>query len=179
MIIALGVVAVLVSGALALDERRPVRPPQVSPSWGQYTDRQWRTLQARYGALRMATSSPSLAIVAARGCLVVLHGMTHLATVCRPTTPMRLFAWRSAGMTNVVGITSPAVAYATTTSRTDGRRYTSGAFLLEAPHGHVFGSGVRAATAFTAYDAHGRVLERLYCASALRGVCGISAHRRS
>lgn len=175
VIIALGIVAVLVSGALAVDELRPVHQPQVSPSWGQYTDAQWRTLQERYGAVRMATDAPPLAILASRGCLVALRGMQHLATVCRPTAPLRLFTWRSGGMTNVVGITSPAVASVVYSEGS----FRSGVPLMPASHGHVFGAGLRSATAFTAYDRHGRVLERLYCASALRGVCGMSAQRRS
>jgi hypothetical protein len=179
LIVALGCVAVLVSGTFALDERRPVHQPRVSPSWGQYTDTQWRTLQQRYGSVAMATSSPPLAILASHGCLVALNGMRHLATVCRPTAPLRLFTWRSGGMTSVVGITSAAVAYAATSDREYGRVYRSGVFLMQARHGHVFGSGVRRPTAFTAYDRRGRVLERLYCASALRGVCGMSAQRRS
>ena len=160
----LGVVATLVSGALALDERRTVHQPQVSPSWGQYTDPQWRTLERRYGSIRMATSSPPLAIVSARSCLVVLRGMTHLATVCRPSRALQLFTWRGSGMKRVVGITSPAVSYVTAT----GRGYTQGMFLMPAPHGHVFGAGLRNATTFVAY-----------CASALRAVCGDSAQRRS
>lgn len=167
----------LISGALALDLTRTVHQPQVSPSWGTYTDPQWHTLQQRYGALTMATSMPPLSIVAAKGCLVVLRGMTHVSTVCNPTEPMQLFLWRSGGMTNVVGITSPAVSSVVTR----GGGSVEGAPLLQAPHARVFGIGFRALTTLTAYDTHGHVLERLqvHCASALRGACGISEQRRS
>jgi hypothetical protein len=180
VIIALGLVAVLAAGGLLAYAHRPVFDPTGSPGWGVYSDAQWHRLQARYGPIEMATSGTTLAIVRAHGCLVVLHGMTRRATVCRPAAPLRVFASRSGRMTDVVGITSPAVSFVTSTGRYSGRPVTSGAFLMPAPHGHVFGFGdSSAATTLTAYDAHGRVLARLYCASALRGVCGSSAHRRS
>jgi hypothetical protein len=177
IILALGVIAMLVSGALALDETRTVHQPQVSPSWGMYTDAQWRTLQERYGSIQMVASEPAVSAVASRGCIVVVHGMTHLATVCRPSAPLRLIAWRAAGMTHVIGITNPSVTSVVTKTG----NFTEGVVLQHAPHAYVFAGGFKGLTNLTVYGAHGRVLEQLqvHCASALRGACGISEQRRS
>ncbi|MES1247031.1 MAG: hypothetical protein ABUS54_05080 [Actinomycetota bacterium] len=158
IIVGLGVVAVLVSGALALDERRPVHQPEPSATGGVYSTPEWLTMQQRYGAgVRMIVSMAPMSVLESHGCLVVLRGLTHVATVCRPTAALRVFTWRSGEFTNVVGVTPTSVA--SVVVRGGGEAY--GAALMQVARTRVFATSFRHLRTLTAADVHGRVVERL------------------
>ena len=165
--VACGLLAVLAAGGFAVYAHRPARLPAPDPSWGLFSKAEWRSL----GATRVVAAMPPLAVVSVRGCLVVLNRTARLAAVCHQTQPLRMFALRAHGMTDVVGIVRPDVASVV------GGGYNLP--LLRAPHAYAFGVGLRSASTFTAYDARGHVVARVYCASALRGSCGESAQRSS
>ena len=195
VIAALGLVAVLAAGGFAVVAHRPAEEPTVSPTWGVFTDAQWRTLGARLGVpasvLRMVTAMPArdgtpFAIVSAplagsRRCFVVVRGLRPGEPICRLDAPVMAFMTREPNAVDVVGLASRRVASVVSTWRLpDGRLTTSGSALLSAPGAWGFGSGYSGKlVALTARDVHNRIIARIYCASALRGVCGISAQRRS
>jgi hypothetical protein len=91
------------------------------------------------------------------------------------------FLTREQDAVDVVGLASRRVASLVSTWRLpDGRLTTSGSALISAPGAWGFGSGYSGTlVALTARDVHDRIIARVYCASALRGVCGGSAQRRS
>lgn len=187
-ILALGFAATVAAGAFAVVAHRPAHEQHVDPSWGVFTDTQWRTLGSRLGAndLRVVAAMPlhdgtPFAIVTARRCLVVVRGTSPLRRVCGLTSPLLVFAQRDGSMTNVVGIASGRIEGVVSTSQIDGHSFTQGTALLRAPGARVFGSSFAGVPAFTARDRNGQFVARvrLYCASALRGVCGTSAQRRS
>lgn len=190
VIAALGLVAVLGAGGFAVYAHRPAREPTVSPAWGVFTDAQWRGLGARLGvpasALRMVTAMPArdgtpFAIVSAHRCFVVVRGLDTGTPICTLDSPVVAFTSREPHMLDVVGLASRRVASLVSTWRLpDGRITTSGSALLSAPGAWGFGSGYSGTlVALTARDARNGVIARVYCASALRGVCGTSAQRRS
>jgi hypothetical protein len=189
-IVAAGLVAVLAAGGFALTHRGPAAAPPVSPTWGVFTDAQWRTLAARLGVapaqLRMVTAMPArngtpFAIVSARRCFVVVRGLRTEAPICTLSSPLMAFTTREPHAIDVIGLASRRVASLVSTWRLpDGRTTTSGSALISARGAWGFGSGYSGTlVALTARDVHNRVIAKLYCASALRGVCGISAQRRS
>jgi hypothetical protein len=179
VIIALGFLTVLAAGGLALTIRTPAKDFKPTPSWGMYSNAQWRTLEQRYGAITMRTAMTSAAVVSAHGCLVVLDGMREVATVCHPTKPLQAFAVEHHGLIDVAGVASRRVVSVVTTTP----QGSMNSALLPANDAWVFsagfGRGASGPLTLTARDAKGRVVARLYCASALRGACGMSAHRRS
>jgi hypothetical protein len=190
VIAALGLVAVLAAGGFAVFAHRPAQEPTVSPTWGVFTDAQWRTLAARLGVaprrLQMVTAMPArngtpFAIVRAHRCFVAVRGMRPGEPICKLDSPVVAFMTREPNSVDVVGLASRRVASLVSTWRLpDGRLTTSGSALLSAPGAWGFGSGYSGTlVALTARDAHNRIIARVYCASALRGACGISAHRRS
>jgi hypothetical protein len=194
VIVALGLVALFAAGGLEVYAHRSAPEPTVSPTWGVFTDAQWRILAGRLRVeptqLRMVTAMPAgdgtpFAIVSARrdghDCFVVVRGIRPGTPFCKLTSPLVAFAVREPHTLDVVGLASRRVASLVSTWRLpDGRTTTSGSALLSAPGAWGFGSGYSGTlVALTARDVHNRVIARLYCASALRGACGISAHRRS
>ena len=190
VIAALGLVAVLAAGGFALSAHRPAQEPAVSPTWGVFTETQWQALAARLrvspSQLRMVTAMPArngtpFAIVTAHRCFVVVRGMRTEAPICRLSAPVMAFMTPEPRATDVVGLASRRVASLVSTWRLpDGRLETSGSALLSAPGAWGFGSGYSGTlVALTARDASNRVVARVYCASALSGVCGVSAQRRS
>ena len=190
VIAALGLVAVLAASGFAVYAHRPVREPSASPTWGVFTDAQWRTLAARLGVaprqLRMVAAMPArngtpFAIVRAHRCFVVVRGLRPGEPICKLDAPVVAFMTREPHAVDVIGLASRRVASLVSTWRLpDGRMTTSGSALLSAPGAWGFGSGYSGTlVALTARDAHNRIIARLYCASALRGACGISAQRRS
>jgi len=190
VIAALGLVAVLSAGGFAVYAHRPAPEQSVSPTWGVFTDAQWRALGVRLGvpssALRMVTAMPArdgtpFAIVNARRCFFVVRGLRPGPPICTLAAPLLAFTTREPHAIDVVGLASRRVAGLVSTWRLpDGRLTTSGSALISAPGAWAFGSGYSGTlVALTARDVHNRVIARVYCASALRGVCGISAQRRS
>lgn len=172
IIVALGLVAVVAAGGFAVYAHRPVARVRTDPTWGLFTDAQWRAL----GATRVVTAMPPLAVVAKGRCLLVLRGTTRLARLCGPSTLLVAYAIRERGMTDVVGVAQRRVA---SVVETFGGTSTN-AFLFSAPHALAFGNSVRGRTVeLSARDSSGREVARLYCASAFGAVCGSSAHRRS
>jgi hypothetical protein len=91
------------------------------------------------------------------------------------------FTAREPQAIDVIGLAGRRVASLVSTWRLpDGRLTTSGSALLTAPGAWGFGSAYSGTlVSLTARDAHDRVIAKVYCASALRGVCGMSAQRRS
>ena len=194
-IAAAGLVAILAAGGFALSYRGPAAEPPASPTWGVFTDAQWQALGARLGvsasALRMVTAMPArdgtpFAIVSSpradgRRCFVVVRGPHPGSSICKLRTPLVAFITVEPKAIDVIGLASRRVASLVSTWRVPGGgTTTSGSALLSAPGAWGFGSGYSGRlVALTARDVHGRVIARLYCASALRGVCGMSAHRRS
>lgn len=194
-IAAAGLAAILAAGGFALSSRGPAAEPAVSPTWGVFTDAQWQALGARLGvrpaALRMVTAMPArdgtpFAIVSAphgagRRCFVVVRGLRPGAELCALRAPLVAFTTVEPHAIDVVGLASRRVASLVSTWRLpDGTTTTSGSALLSAAGAWGFGSSYSGRlVSLTARDADGRVIARLYCASALRGVCGISAQRRS
>jgi hypothetical protein len=194
VIVVLGLVALSAAGGFAVHAHRPAAEPTVSPTWGVFTDTQWRTLAGRLrvapAQLRMVTAMPArdgtpFAIVSApqggQHCFVVVRGLRPGTPICRLAAPLVAFTARGPHEIDVVGLASRRVASLVSTWRLpDGQTTTSGSALLSAPGAWGFGSGYSGAlVALTARDVHNRVIARLYCASALRGVCGTSAQRRS
>jgi hypothetical protein len=190
VIAALGVVAVLAAGGFAVYAHRPAKEPTVSPTWGVFTDAQWQALATRLGvpasALRMVTAMPArdgtpFAIVGARRCFFVVRGVRTGPAICRLEAPVVAFTTREPHAIDVVGLASRRVASLVSTWRLpDGRTTTSGSALLSAPGAWGFGSGYSGTLVkLTARDVHNRVIATVYCASALRGACGMSAQRRS
>jgi hypothetical protein len=169
---------------------RPAKQPTVSPTWGVFTDAQWHALATRLGVpasgLRMVTAMPArdgtpFAIVGARRCFFVVRGLRAGPPICTLSAPVIAFTTREPHSLDVVGLASRRVASLVSTWRLpDGRLTTSGSALLSAPGVWGFGSAYSGTlVALTARDAHNRIVARIYCASALRGVCGMSAQRRS
>jgi hypothetical protein len=195
VIAALGLVAVLAAAGFAAYAHRRASEPAVSPTWGVFTDAQWQTLGERLGVatseLRMVTAMPArdgtpFAIVSAtlsagRRCFVVVRGLRPGDPICKLDRPLMAFTTREPHGIDVVGLASRRVGSLVSTWRLpDGRTTTSGSALLSAPGAWGFGSSYSGTlVALTARDVHDRVIARLYCASALRGVCGMSAQRRS
>jgi hypothetical protein len=190
VIAALGLVAVVAAGGFAVYAHRPTDEPAVSPTWGIFTDAQWHALGARLGvptsALRMVTAMPArdgtpFAIVSARRCFFVVRGLRPGPQICRLDAPVVAFLTREQDAVDVVGLASRRVASLVSTWRLpDGRLTTSGSALISAPGAWGFGSGYSGTlVALTARDVHDRIIARVYCASALRGVCAGSAQRRS
>jgi hypothetical protein len=194
VIVALGLVALFAAGGLEVYAHRSAPEPTVSPTWGVFTDAQWRILAGRLRVeptqLRMVTAMPArdgtpFAIVSApegrQHCFVVVRGLRTGTPICRLVAPLVAFTVRGPHEIDVVGLASRRVASLVSTWRLpDGRTTTSGSALLSAPGAWGFGSGYSGTlVALTARDVHDRVIARLYCASALRGVCGTSAQRRS
>jgi hypothetical protein len=134
----------------------------------------------------MVTAMPArngtpFAIVSAHRCFVVVRGLRPGAPICTLSAPVMAFTTSEPHALDVIGLASRRVASLVSTWRLPGGRLTtSGSALLSAPGAWGFGSGYSGTlVALTARDAHDRVIATVYCASALRGVCGISAHRRS
>lgn len=187
--------AILGAAGFVLTYRGPAAEPAASPTWGIFTDAQWQTLGARLGvrasALRMVTAMPArdgtpFAIVSApradgRRCFVVVRGLRPGRSICTLRAPLVAFTTVEPKAIDVIGLASRRVASLVSTWRLPGGRTTiSGSALIPAPGAWGFGSGYSGRlVALTARDAHGRVIARLYCASALRAVCGSSAQRRS
>lgn len=189
-ILAAGIVAILAAGGFALTHRGPATEPSVPPTWGVFTDAQWRALAARLGIapaqLRMVTAMPArdgtpFAIVSAHRCFVVVRGLRAAAPICTLSAPVVAFTTSEPHQLDVIGLASRRVASLVSTWRLpDGRLTTSGSALLSAPGAWGFGSGYSGTlVALTARDVRNRIIARVYCASALRGVCGVSAQRRS
>jgi len=188
-------VAVLAAGGFAVSAHRPAQEPSVSPTWGVFTDAQWQRLGARLGvptsALRMVTAMPardgtpfaivSAPLVGGHPCFVVVRGLRPGRPICRLEAPVVAFMTREPHAVDVIGLASRRVASLVSTWRLpNGRVTTSGSALLSAPGAWGFGSGYSGTlVALTARDVHNRIVARVYCASALRGACGISAQRRS
>ena len=190
VITALGLVAVFAAGGFTVYAHRPAQEPTVSPTWGVFTDAEWQGLAARLGvpvsALTMVAAMPArngtpFAIVNAHRCFFVVRGLETGTPICTLAAPVVAFTTREPHMLDVVGLASRRVAGLVSTWRLpDGRMTTSGSALLSAPGAWGFGSGYSGTlVALTARDVHNRVIARVYCASALRGVCGMSAQRRS
>ena len=190
VIVALGLVAVLAAGGFAVSADRPAQEPKASPTWGVFTDAQWRMLAARLGVaprqLRMVTAMPArngtpFAIVRAHRCFVVVRGLRPGQPIWELDAPVMAFVTREPNAVDVVGLASRRVASLVSTWRLPGGRMTTSASaLLSAPGAWGFGTAYSGTlVALTARDVHNRVIARVYCASALRGACGISAQRRS
>ncbi len=195
VIAALGLVAVLAAGGFAVNAHRPAPEPTASPTWGVFTDAEWQRLAAGLrvepAQLRMITAMPArdgtpFAIVSAplargRRCFVVVRGLRTGAPICKLDAPVTAFVTHESHAVDVVGLASRRVASLVATWRLpDGRMTTSEEALVSAPGAWGFGSGYSGTlVAFTARDVHNRVVAKIYCASALRGSCGISAQRRS
>jgi hypothetical protein len=189
-IVAAGTVAILALAGFVLMHRSLASGPVGSPTWGVFTDAQWQTLATRVGvpasALQMVTAMPArngtpFAIVNARRCFYVVRGLSPGPPICELSAPVMAFTTRDSQFVDVVGLAGRRVASLVSTWRLpDGRTTTSGSALLSAPGAWGFGSGYSGTlVTLTARDAHNRVIARVYCASALRGVCGMSAQRRS
>jgi hypothetical protein len=75
-----------------------------------------------------------------------------------------------------MGIDAPVMAF-----MTEARAVDVSAWRAAASRASRTADGGYSGTlvALTARDVHNRIIARVYCASALRGVCGISAQRRS
>jgi hypothetical protein len=134
----------------------------------------------------MVTAMPArdgtpFAIVSARRCFFVVRGQSPGTPICKLDAPVVAFMTREPHAVDVIGLASRRVASLVSTWRLpDGRTTTSGSALLSAPGAWGFGSGYSGRlVALTARDAQNRIVARVYCASALRGACGISAQRRS
>ena len=194
VIVALGLVALLAAGGFAVYAHRPAQEATPEPTWGVFTDAQWQRLAARLGVepaqLRMVTAMPArngtpFAIVSAprdgHYCFTVVRGVRPGRPICKLAAPLVAFTVREPHSLDVVGLASRRVASLVSTWRSpDGQTITSGSALLSAPGAWGFGSGYSGTlVALTARDVHDRIIARLYCASALRGVCGMSAQRRS
>jgi hypothetical protein len=190
VVLVAGAVAILAAAGFALTHRTAAGEPTTSPTWGVFTDAQWETLAARLGVpasgLRMVTAMPArngtpFAIVGARRCFFVVRGLRPGPPICELTAPVLAFTTREPHALDVIGLASLRVASLVSTWRLpDGRTTTSGSALLSARGAWGFGSGYSGTlVALTARDAQNRVIARVYCASALRGVCGMSAQRRS
>jgi hypothetical protein len=175
------VIAVASAGAL-LSLRGATRPSPVSPGWGFFDDAEWRALAAQLpsldaGSLHLVSAmSKRLVLVAdRRGCAALVRDGRASPPICRLRQPVLAFAQRDGRFLDVVGLASPNVT--TLVVLTDGQR--QGASLLPAGSMSGFGFGGPGPIRLEALAGDGRVIAKLYCASDLRGVCGMSAHRRS
>ena len=187
LIAALGLVATLAVGGFALSVRGGgASSPAVSPTWGVFTDAQWHALGSRVGpSMKLVTAMPQgngrpFAIVsvqhAAHTCFVVVRGVSPSAPICTLAQPVLAFTARERDGLDVVGLARRNVESVVASWGT----MTQGTALLPAGTAHAFGSRyIGAPVVLTAHVHGGAVVARLYCASALRGVCGMSAQRRS
>jgi hypothetical protein len=185
-IVTAGVAAIAgASAAALLLARGPAAPQPTPPSWNLFDDAQWASIGAQLSGFDAATlhvvaAMPPLAMVAARRddgttCFAVVRHTTVGAPICRLSRPLLAFTLGHGRRVEVVGLARRRVTTLVLTA--DGLR--QGGALLPAGPASAFGYGFATAPVLEALDADGTVLETLYCASALRGVCGMSAHRRS
>ena len=192
VIAAAGLVATLAAGGLALSLRGPASPSAVSPSWGLFTDAQWRTVGSRIAALGLDVSdmkvvtampresgAPFAIVSAARGgrtCFVLVRGASPASPICSLSRPLLAFAAPEHDGIDVVGLAGRDVEGVVASSA----KGTQGSALLPAAGVHAFGARYMSRRlTLTAHVRGGAVVARLYCASALRAVCGMSAQRRS
>lgn len=177
---------VLAAGGYALSLRGHDSSNTVSPTWGVFTDAQWQALGSRLGSsMKLVTAMPQengkpFAIVSmqrsSRTCFVVVRGVSPSAPICALKQPVLAFTAREHDGIDIVGLARRDVE---SVVAADGK-LTQGTALLPAASLHAFGSRFMSPSiALTAHVHGGAVVERLYCASALRGVCGMSAQRRS
>jgi hypothetical protein len=167
--------AVLAAGtfaAFALVQPSSSSAFRTSPSWGIYSDAQWRVVEsglARRGLVtnvRVAAAMPPLALVAGtassgRTCLVVVTAMRLGRTICRSTKPIQLFTSRHGALLDVVGIARHDVAGVTIASTSNGRPLIQGMPLLSVPGFLVFASGVRDPSLLLARAAGNRIVARV------------------
>ena len=198
IIVAAGLVAVAASGVLALSLHRGTpASTTISPTWGVFSDAQWRYLGERLdslgldgSAMRMVTAMPKqdgtpFAIVTAprrsgRACFVVVRGGSPSLPICKLRHPLLAFTVADGARTDVIGLATTRAETVVASWRShDGYVTTQGAALISAPHAYGVGMSFSGVPSLTAYGHGGVVLAKIYCASALRGVCGVSAHRRS
>jgi hypothetical protein len=186
VLVAAGVAAIAASAAGALlSLRGPTAPPPVPPTWNLFDDAQWSSIGAQLhgfdrATLHVVTAMPPLAIVAAtredgRTCFAVVRRTAVSAPICRVTQPLLAFTMGRGRDVRVVGLVRHDV---TTLVLTAGGIRQGGALLPAGPAA-AFGYGFSQAPVIEALDGDNRVVAKRYCASALRGVCGTSAHRRS
>lgn len=199
IIVAAGLLAVAAGGAFALSLHREDAPAStaISPTWGVFDDGQWQALGERLDSLGLDGSAMQMvtamskrdgtpfALVAVprpsgRACFVVVRGASPSKPICKLRQPLLAFTATDGPRTNVIGIARPRAETVVASWRSrDGSVTTQGAALLSAPHAYGVGMSFPGVPSLTAYGHGGVVLAKIYCASALRGVCGMSAHRRS
>ena len=181
-LVAVGAAAVAAAaGGAVLALRGSVAPPPVSPTWGMFDDAEWHAVASQLPTfdprtMHVATAmSKRFAIVTDDRCVAVVRGTHVSAPICRLKQPVVAFTMRDGRLLDVIGVAAKRVA--TLVIVEGGRR--EGAAPLPAGPFNAFGFGSPAAPTLEALGGNGRVIEKLYCASALRGVCGMSAQRRS
>jgi hypothetical protein len=199
IIAAAGLAVVAAAGGLSFSLRHTGSLPSttISPTWGVFTDAQWRALGARLDALgldgstmKMVTAMPKqdgtpfAVVTAVRGpghaCFVVVRGASAARPICTLRQPLLAFTATDRGVTDVVGLVTRRAETVVASWRTpDGHVVTQGSALLTAPHAYGIGIAFSGVPTLTAYGHGGVALGKVYCASALRGVCGTSAQRRS
>jgi hypothetical protein len=134
-----------------------------------------------FGGGVVAEMPPLRLVKAPHGCFVAVHGSVRSEPVCR-AKPLVVFVFRDREMTKIVGLVSPDVASLVMRWRTPSGVMTQGGTGLLLSTGgplRAFGMGVTGPPTVIARDRANRPLATAYCASPLRGVCGMSAQRRS
>ena len=182
LILAAGLVVISASAAAALVSlRSSTAPPPVSPTWGLFDDAQWNAVAAQLPSFDarsihlVAAMSARLALIGDGRCVALVRDAHASAPICKLDRPLLAFTLRDGRFVDVVGLARHDV---TTLVITAGGIRQGGA-LLPAGRLNAFGFGQADAPVLEALDGRGAVVEKLYCASALRGVCGMSAQRRS
>jgi hypothetical protein len=191
MILTAGLAVIAATAGLALVVlHRSTEPPAPSPTWGIFDATQWRAVASRLpgfdpASLQVVTAMPKrdgtpFAIVAGRRttgdmCFVVVRGITPAAPICRFEKPLFAFTMRDGRFVDVVGLARRDIASVVI----DAQGQREGAALLPAGPVNAFGFGHAGAPVLEALGGSATVVGKLYCASALRGVCGTSAQRRS
>lgn len=187
VIAAVGLVVTLASGGVALSLRGSDPAASVSPTWGLFSPAQWSSLGSKVrgrgfdsSTMKVVTGVAHFAIVSARRggrtCFFVVRGNAPTAAMCRLNEPVVAFAAREQHGISVIGLARRGVEGVVARHG----QWAEGSPLLPAAGAHAFGSWYPAGPVVLTAHAHGgAVVSRLYCASALRGVCGMSAQRRS
>lgn len=129
----------------------------------------------------VAEMPPLQLVKAPHGCFTVVRPAGRSAPVCG-SAALRVFVLRDGAMTKIVGLVNKDVASLVIRWPTPGGVMTQGGTGLLLSTGgplRAFGMGVSGVPTVIARDRANRPLATAYCASALRGVCGMSAQRSS
>jgi hypothetical protein len=184
-----GLVATLACGGFALSLRGNAGdlPRTAPPTWNLFNPAQWSSLGSKVGArgfdpatMKVVAGQPHFVIVTARRggrtCFFVVRGIAPAPPICRLERPVVAFTARDSEGIDVIGLARRDVDGVVALQGD----LAQGSMLLPAAGAHAFGSWYPSGPVVLIAHAHlGAVVARLYCASALRGVCGTSAHRRS